>query len=86
MRQDPFLNVLFYPKFIKSVTKLSQLTDICKGNNLQESFEQFEGLGLSSIATHVRILFHFFEKANTGQIKMVNVNYKKWPHLTILLF
>ena len=61
MRQDPFLNVFFEPKFIKSVTKLSQLTDISKGNNLQESFEQFEGLGLSSVATYVRILvFHFF--------------------------
>ena len=31
-----------------SVTKLSQLTDINKGNNFQESFEQFGGLELSS--------------------------------------
>ena len=30
------------------VTKLGQLIDICKGNNFQETFEQFRGLGLSS--------------------------------------
>ena len=30
------------------VTKLGQLIDINKGNNFQESFEQFGGLGLSS--------------------------------------
>ena len=30
------------------VTKLGQLIDICKGNNFQESFEEFRGLGLSS--------------------------------------
>ena len=29
-------------------TKLSQLIDISKGNNFQESFKQFGGLGLSS--------------------------------------
>ena len=30
------------------ITKLGQLKDINKGNNFQESFEQFGGLGLSS--------------------------------------
>ena len=28
----------------------------------------------------------FFEKVNKGQLKMVNVNYGKWPDLAILLF
>ena len=31
----------------RKVTKLGQLIDINKGNNFQESFEQFGGLGLS---------------------------------------
>ena len=32
------------------VTKLGQLTDINKGNNFQECFVQFGGLGLSSMS------------------------------------
>ena len=31
-------------------------------------------------------MFHFLEKVNKGHLKMVNVNYLKWPHLAILLF
>ena len=30
------------------ITKLGQLIDISKGNNFQQSFEQFGGLGLGS--------------------------------------
>ena len=66
--------------------KLGQLTDISKGNNFQESFEQFGGLGLSSrsfsscfnysVTSYVKIpVFRFFEKVNKRQLKMVNVNY-----------
>ena len=40
-----------------------------------------------SITNSVKILlFHFFEKVNKGQLKIVNVNYSKWPDLTILSF
>ena len=44
MRQGAFLNISFEPQ----ATKLGQLIYISKGNNFQESFEQFGGLGLSS--------------------------------------
>ena len=60
-----------------------------KGNNFQESFKQFEGLGAKLqilfnlvtcsnylITNYVRIaVFHFFKKVNKGKLKMVNVNY-----------
>ena len=43
-----------------------------------------------SIASYVKILvFHFFEKVNKGQLKqlkMVNINYQKWPDLAIFSF
>ena len=26
-------------------------------------------------------VFHFLEKVNKGQLKTVNINYKKWPNL-----
>ena len=58
---------------------------ICKGNNFQKSFQQFGGLGLGfqvlfhlatcsnySVTNYVKIsAFHFFEKVNKGQLKMV---------------
>ena len=66
------------------------LIDITKRNNFQESFEQLGGLGLSaslfnlgtcsnySLTNYVKIpMFHFLEKVNEGQLKMVNVNYEK---------
>ena len=70
-------------------TKLGQLTDICKGNNCQESFEQFGGLELSSssrsnsaicynysITNYVKIpVVHFLENVNKVQLKLVNLNY-----------
>ena len=37
-----------YAQKINTQTKLGQLTDVNKGNNFQESFEQFGRLGLSS--------------------------------------
>ena len=30
--------------------------------------------------------FHIFEKVNKGDLKMFNVNHKKWPDLSILSF
>ena len=64
---------IFWTKVHQVSTNLSQLTDISKGNNLQESFEQFEGLGLSSIATYVRILvFHFFWKGQYRTTKKMS--------------
>ena len=58
-----------------------------KVHNFQESFEQVGELGLSysfnlatysnfSITNYVKIpVSHFFEKANKGDLKIVNVNY-----------
>ena len=71
------------------ITKLGQLIYISKGNNFQESFGQFGGLGLSprpffnlatcsnySITNYVKItVFHFFEKVNKWHFKMSNINY-----------
>ena len=31
-------------------------------------------------------MFHFFEKVNKGQLKMVTVDYQKWPDLATLSF
>ena len=44
MKHGAFLNIPFQPQH----TKLGQLIDIDKGNNFQESSEQFGRLGLSS--------------------------------------
>ena len=30
------------------------------------------------------LVFHIFEKVNKGDLKMVNVNYNKWPELSLL--
>ena len=93
--QGAFLNI-----YLLNHNSLSRetwpLIDINKGNNFQEFFEQFGGLGQSSfqfrsfskvffslancsnysITNYVKIpVFHFFEKVNKGQLKMVNVNY-----------
>ena len=39
------------------------------------------------ITNYVKIpVFYFFENVNKGHLKMVNVNYKKWPDLAILSF
>ena len=82
-----------------SATKLGQLIEKSKENNLQKPFGQFSGLGLSfrsfSIKQPTPITLNqicqdssvlFFEMVNKGQLKMVNVNNKKWPDLAILLF
>ena len=38
-----------------------------------------------SIINYIMILvFHIFEKVNKGDLKMVNVNYNKWPELSLL--
>ena len=40
-----------------------------------------------SITIHVKIpVFHFFEKVNKGQLKMVYFNHWKWPDLALLSF
>ena len=31
-------------------------------------------------------MFHYFENVNKGHLKMVNVNYEKWPGFAILPF
>ena len=69
MRQSTFLNISFEP-----YTKLGELIDMSKGNNFQESFEQFGGLGtcssysVMSITNHVKIpKIQFCEKVNKGQ-------------------
>ena len=37
-----------------------------------------------SITNYVKIpVFDFFEKVNQRHLKMVNVNYEKWPDLAI---
>ena len=30
--------------------------------------------------------FHYFEKVNKGHLKILNINYEKWPDFIILLF
>ena len=79
---------VYFLIYLRSIThegtKLGQLIDICKDNNFQESFLN---LATYSITNFVRIpVFHFFGKVNEGQLKMVNVNYSKWPDLAILSF
>ena len=32
------------------------------------------------------LVFHIFEKVNKGDLKMVNVNYKKWPELSLFSY
>ena len=40
-----------------------------------------------SITNYVNIpVFHFFGKVNKAQLKMVNVEYQKWPDLAMLSF
>ena len=76
-----------------SVTKFGQLIDISKSNNFQEQTGAtflviFYSVTFSnySITNYVKIpMFHFFEKVNKGQLKMVNIKYKKWLDLAILL-
>ena len=83
------------------VTKLSQLIHINKGNNFQESLEQFGWLGLNSSSfsiqrpaplTQQTVMLRFqcfifiFEKVYKGHLKMVNVKYWKWPGLAKLWF
>ena len=64
------------------------MIDITKGNNSQESFKQFEGLGLSSGYFQFSNLLQLlnkhlgkdsnvliFDKVNKGRLQMVNVNY-----------
>ena len=69
-------------------TKLDQLIDISKDNNFQWSLERFGRLGARfqvlfnlatspnySITKHANIpVFHFFEKVNKQQLKMIYVN------------
>ena len=87
--QGAFLN-----KYLLNHNSLSRetwpLIDINKGNNFQEFFEQFGGLGLSSRSFLIYNLLQllnnqlcqdsslgssFFEKVYKGHLKMVNVNY-----------
>ena len=32
------------------------------------------------------LVFHIFEKVNKGDLKMVNVNDKKWPELSLFFY
>ena len=32
------------------------------------------------------LVFHYFQKLNKGHLKVLNVNYEKWPDFAILLF
>ena len=70
-----------------------------KEHNFQESFEQFGGLALNSgpfqFSNLLQLLdnklcqdsnISFFEKVNKRQLKMVNVNYLKWPDVAMLSF
>ena len=70
------------------VTKRGQLIDINKGNDFQESFEQFGGratfqvlfnLAACSnylITNYIKIpVFDLFEKVNKGQLKRASFNY-----------
>ena len=87
--QGAFLNI-----YLLNHNSLSRetwpLIDINKGNNFQEFFEQFGGLGLSSRSFLIYNLLQllnnqlcqdsslgssFFEKVYKGRLKMVNVNY-----------
>ena len=80
MKQGAFWNISLEPQ----LTKLGQLIDINKGNSFQESFGGLRLQVLFNLATcfnysvtnYVKIpVFHFFEKANKGQLKMENANY-----------
>ena len=40
-----------------------------------------------SMTNYDRIpVFYYFEKVNMGHLKMLNVEYEKWPDFAILLF
>ena len=40
-----------------------------------------------SITNYDKIpVFHYFEKLNKEQLKMLNINYEKWPGFAILSF
>ena len=82
------------------ITKLGQLIDISKGNNFQESYEQFGELRLNSrsffnlatcsnysLTIYVKIpVFHAFEKVNKGQLKNGKCQLLKYPDLALLYF
>ena len=80
------------------VIRLGKLIHRSKDNNFQEFFLEILIAGakfqvLSNLATcsnysitnYVKnSVFHFFDKVNKGQLKMVHVNYKNWPDITIM--
>ena len=73
---------------------------IRKDNHFQESFKKIRWARAKfqfpfnlvtctdySIINYIMILvFHIFEKVNKGDLKMVNVNDKKWPELSLFSY
>ena len=62
-------------------------------SNVKKTNEQFQALfnlttcSNYSITNYVKIpVFHFLEKVNKGQLKMVNSSYQKWPDFTKFSF
>ena len=80
-----------------SVTILGQLIDISKKYfsgilwTIWRTDGKFQGFfnlvtcSNYSVISYVQIpVFHIFEKVNKGQLKMVNVNYYKWPYFVLI--
>ena len=82
MGQDAFLNISLETQLIKSPNLANwyiKARKIIFRNFLNNLFQVLFNLATCSnysIINYVKIpVFHFFEKVNEGQLKMVNVNY-----------
>ena len=78
--------LIYPPNFVNSYSLFTNQTwsidrYISKGNIFPESFKQFGGMDLAtwsnySMTNYVKFpVFHFFERMNKVELKMVNFNY-----------